>query len=123
MGIKSFGLFFVMMWIKFTMPRFRIDQLMAFNWKFLVPVSLVNLLVLAVLDTVLRMMGLGRAANPWVWGLILFAANLLMLFIALWALGRAARRTRSTERRIVARMDDVTPAAPVTAASAPAAGN
>lgn len=115
--IKSFAVFFVMMWIKFTMPRFRIDQLMAFNWKFLVPVSLVNLLVLAVLDTVLRMMGLGRAANPWVWGLILFAANLVMLFIALWALGRSARRTRQVERRIVARMDDVTPAAPVTAAT------
>ncbi len=52
--IKSFAVFFVMMWIKFTMPRFRIDQLMAFNWKFLVPLSLVNLLILAVGDTVLK---------------------------------------------------------------------
>jgi NADH-quinone oxidoreductase subunit H len=116
--IKSFAVFFVMMWIKFTMPRFRIDQLMAFNWKFLVPLALVNLLILAVLDLVLRSMGLGREANPWVWGLILFAANLVMLFIALWALGRSARKTRQTERRIVARMDDVTPTAPVTAATA-----
>ena len=48
-----------------------------------------------------------------VWGLILFAANLVMLFVALWALGRAARKTRQVERRIVARMDDVTPTAPV----------
>src|SRR5512141_427462 len=83
--LKSGAVFFVMMWIKFTMPRFRIDQLMAFNWKFLVPVSLVNLLVLAVLDYVLRMMGLGRDANPLAWGLILFAANLLILFLAFWA--------------------------------------
>jgi hypothetical protein len=52
-----------------------------------------------------------------VWGLILFAANLVMLFIALWALGRSARRKRSAERRIVARLDDVTPAVPVTAAT------
>jgi NADH-quinone oxidoreductase subunit H len=117
--IKSFAVYFVMMWIKFTMPRFRIDQLMAFNWKFLVPVALVNLLVLAVLDMVLRSMGLGREANPWVWGLVLFAANLVVLFIALWALGRAARKTRQVERRIVARMDDVKPTAPV-AAIAPA---
>jgi len=118
--IKSFAVFFVMMWIKFTMPRFRIDQLMAFNWKFLVPVALVNLLVLAVLDMVLRSLGLGREANPVVWGLILFAANLVVLFVALWALGRAARKTRQVERRIVARMDDVKPTAPVAAAIAPA---
>ncbi len=111
--IKSFAVYFIMMWIKFTMPRFRIDQLMAFNWKFLVPLALVNLLVLAVLDYVLRMAGLGQEANPLAWGLILFAANLLMLFSALWALGRAARKTRQVERRIVARMDDVKPA-PVT---------
>jgi len=117
--IKSFAVFFVMMWIKFTMPRFRIDQLMAFNWKFLVPVALVNLLVLAVIDTVLRSMGLGREANPVVWGLILFAANVVVLFVALWALGRAARKTRQVERRIVARMDDVKPTAPVAAAIAP----
>src|SRR5512135_1464746 len=58
--IKSFAVFFVMMWIKFTMPRFRIDQLMAFNWKFLVPLSLVNLLVLAVGDMVLRSLGYAR---------------------------------------------------------------
>ena len=92
--IKSFAVFFVMMWIKFTMPRFRIDQLMAFNWKFLVPLSLVNLLILAVGDTVLKTMGITREANPWVWGMILFAANLVLLFVALWALGRSARKSR-----------------------------
>ena len=108
--IKSFGVFFVMMWIKFTMPRFRIDQLMAFNWKFLVPLSLVNLLVLVVGDSVLKMVGLGREANPWLWGGILFVANLVMLFVALGLLGRAARQRRSAERRIVARMDEVKPA-------------
>ena len=93
--IKSFAVFFVMMWIKFTMPRFRIDQLMAFNWKFLVPLSLVNLLMLAVGDTVLKTMGMTREANPWMWGMILFAANLVLLFVALGVLGRSARRTRS----------------------------
>ena len=61
---------------------------------------------------------LARETNPWVWGMILFAANLVMLFIALWALGRAARKSRRSERRIVARMDDVKPAqAPVAASS------
>ncbi len=115
--IKSFAVFFVMMWIKFTMPRFRIDQLMAFNWKFLVPLSLVNLLVLVVGDTALKSFGLGREQNPVVWGLILFVLNIVMLVVALGLLGRAARRKRQVERRIVARMDDVKPAAPVVAPS------
>jgi NADH-quinone oxidoreductase subunit H len=114
--IKSFAVFFVMMWIKFTMPRFRIDQLMAFNWKFLVPLSLMNLLVLVVGDTVLKALGWGRETNPWLWGGILFIANLVLLFVALGLLGRAARKKRQVERRIVARMDDVKPAAPATAA-------
>jgi len=115
--IKSFAVFFVMMWIKFTMPRFRIDQLMAFNWKFLVPLSLVNLFILAVGDTVLKTMGITLEANPWVWGLILFAANLVLLFAALWTLGRSARRSRLAKRPIVARADDVKPAQAPAAAS------
>jgi NADH-quinone oxidoreductase subunit H len=38
-------LLFVFIWIRATLPRFRYDQLMAFAWKFLFPVALVNLLV------------------------------------------------------------------------------
>lgn len=115
--IKAFGLFFIMMWIKFTLPRFRIDQLMAFNWKFLVPLSLVNLLLVATADTILRR-ALGwtpDGAMAWPWGLALFALNLVMLFVALSLMGRAARRKRLAERRIVARMDE--------AVSAPAAAS
>ena len=115
--IKSFAVYFVMMWIKFTMPRFRIDQLMAFNWKFLVPLSLVNLLILAVGDTALKMMGITREASPALWGGILFIANLVLLFAALWALGRSARRGRQIKRPIVARTEDVKPAQAPAAAS------
>jgi NADH-quinone oxidoreductase subunit H len=107
--IKSFAVYFIMMWIKFTMPRFRIDQLMAFNWKFLVPVSLLNLLMLAVGDTVLKSVAITRETNPWVWGGILFIANLALLFVAMWALGRSARKSRLDKRPIVARIEDVKP--------------
>jgi NADH-quinone oxidoreductase subunit H len=108
--IKSFAVYFIMMWIKFTMPRFRIDQLMAFNWKFLVPLSLMNLFVLAVGDTVLKTLGYTREAQPLVWGGALFIANLVLLFVALWLLGRSARKSRLHKRPIVARTDDVKPA-------------
>jgi hypothetical protein len=108
--------FFVMMWIV-TMPRFRIDR-DGLQLKFLVPLSLVNLFILAVGDTVLKTMGITLEANPWVWGMSLFAANLVLLFAALWALGRSSRRSRLAKRPIVARADDVKPAqAPVVASS------
>jgi len=42
---KSGAILFVFMWIRATLPRFRYDQLMAFAWKFLFPVALLNLLV------------------------------------------------------------------------------
>lgn len=42
--IKSYGLVLVLMWIRGTFPRLRIDQLMRFAWTFLLPLSLVNIL-------------------------------------------------------------------------------
>jgi NADH-quinone oxidoreductase subunit H len=40
---------FLVMWFRFTYPRFREDQLQIFAWKYLIPVSLVNITVTAVL--------------------------------------------------------------------------
>jgi NADH-quinone oxidoreductase subunit H len=34
--------------VRFTLPRFREDQLQAFAWKFLIPLSLVNILVTGI---------------------------------------------------------------------------
>jgi NADH-quinone oxidoreductase subunit H len=43
---------FFIFWIRFTYPRFREDQLQAFAWKFLIPLSLVNIAVTGVLKVV-----------------------------------------------------------------------
>lgn len=45
--IKLSVLLFMYLWIRWTLPRFRYDQLMAFGWKVLLPVATVNLLLVA----------------------------------------------------------------------------
>ena len=47
---KSFFFYFIVMWIRSTLPRVRIDHMLAFNWKFLTPLSLVLLIVTALID-------------------------------------------------------------------------
>lgn len=46
---KVYVLMSLMMWCRWTFPRVRFDQLLNFNWKWLIPITLVNLLVTAVL--------------------------------------------------------------------------
>jgi len=45
--LKVFAFIFIYIWVRGTMPRFRYDQLMAFGWKFLLPLSLANLIITA----------------------------------------------------------------------------
>ena len=44
---KAFFVVFLLMWIKWTFPRLRIDQILNLEWKYLVPISMVNLLLMA----------------------------------------------------------------------------
>ncbi len=53
--------YLVSLWIRNTLPRLRMDQVMAFNWKFLVPLSIVNLLMTAFLLQVIKMANLTPA--------------------------------------------------------------
>lgn len=42
---KTWALILVMLWLRWTFPRARLDQMMKFNWKFLIPLSILNILV------------------------------------------------------------------------------
>jgi NADH-quinone oxidoreductase subunit H len=46
--IKVFALLFFYIWMRWTLPRYRYDQLMEFGWKWLLPASVLNLLVTAL---------------------------------------------------------------------------
>jgi len=46
-AIKSYLLAFIIIWVRGTQPRLRMDQLMNFAWKGLLPLALINILIAA----------------------------------------------------------------------------
>ena len=46
--LKTFALYYVVIWVRWTLPRLRVDQLMTLCWKYLTPISLFNLVGTAV---------------------------------------------------------------------------
>ena len=44
---KTFFVIWMIMWFKWTFPRLRIDQLLTLEWKYLLPINLVNVLIMA----------------------------------------------------------------------------
>ena len=47
--IKGVGLVLVQMWLRWTLPRLRVDQLMTVSWKYLIPISFVNLIIIGLI--------------------------------------------------------------------------
>jgi NADH-quinone oxidoreductase subunit H len=77
--IKTYLLFLVMVWARGTLPRLRYDQLMAFAWKVLLPLTLVNLLLAALVKE------LDLLALPWP---LLLVINLVVVWLVYQAYSR-----------------------------------
>ena len=75
--IKIFIIFFVIIWIRSTIPRFRIDQVMGFAWKFLLPVALINLLITGIQVLIWKDM------IPW--PVIFLNVAIMVVLIVLWS--------------------------------------
>ena len=81
--IKIVAVFFVIVWMRSTLPRLRVDQLMGFAWKALLPMAVINLFVVAA-EVLWLPEGL-----PWVMMVVNFALAgvLILLWSKLFSLG------------------------------------
>jgi NADH-quinone oxidoreductase subunit H len=99
--IKTFFAYFIITWIRLSLPRIRIDHMLSFNWKLLTPLTLVVLIVTAILDKILGIAGIALEAgrNPWVYVISMFAANLVVGWITVFILNKteSKRRRERTE--------------------------
>jgi NADH-quinone oxidoreductase subunit H len=86
--------YWAIMWVKYSMPRVRIDHMLAFNWKFLVPLSLVVLMMTAVLNKLL-------AGLPgWAYTLGMFGANVVVAVITIEILRAYGRRQQKSKQSL-----------------------
>lgn len=90
--LKAFLVYWVIMWIKYSFPRLRIDQMLDFCWKFLTPLALILVIVVAILDKALT------GASTLTYTLSMLAANVAVIWITIVVLRRYAR----TKRQVVA---------------------
>jgi len=83
--------YWVIMWIKYTLLRIRIDHMLAFNWKFLTPLAFVLLMVTAFMNALLA------DAPGWLFTSSMFLSN----FVLAWAALEIARSVSRRERERV----------------------
>lgn len=86
--IKAMFMYWVIMWIKYSFPRVRIDQMLNFCWKFLTPLILTVLSITAILDKLLS------GVPYWIYVLAMVLMNLVVLYFVYQAVGRFARKER-----------------------------
>jgi NADH-quinone oxidoreductase subunit H len=87
---KTYVLVFMLVWIRFSIPRLQVDQLMAFAWKVLIPLGLVNILATAAIML---------WVPSWKWGLAVFSWVAFFAFVGLLdpILKRRLRRLRERQ--------------------------
>lgn len=81
---KSFFVYLAISWIRLSLPRIRIDEMLNLNWKFLIPVSFINLVAVAIADRVMMEFDLAT----WLYVGVMFVVNILILLAALYLAGK-----------------------------------
>jgi NADH-quinone oxidoreductase subunit H len=103
-AFKTFVFIVIFMLVRWTVPRFRYDQVMDLGWKIMLPAALAVVIVTAA--TVLGMDAAGWAPSERRYGLVLAAVNFVMLAGILWGMDRGRTLAGSgslDEKRLRAR--------------------
>jgi NADH-quinone oxidoreductase subunit H len=77
-AMKTGFFIFTFMWVRWTLPRFRYDQLMALGWSVMLPIALGYILVIATATLVLDALGVARTP---IFSLLLFALNIVIITV------------------------------------------
>ena len=88
---KAMAGYWVIMWIKYTLLRIRIDHMLAFNWKFLTPLAFVLLMVTAFMNALLA------DAPGWLYVSGMFLSNFVLAWVALEIARSVSRRERERD--------------------------
>jgi NADH-quinone oxidoreductase subunit H len=83
--LKTLFFLFVFIWIRWTLPRFRYDQLMSLGWRVLLPLALGYIVLIAAAVLVLDRLGVPR---DWRFGLAMFALNVVVMVLVFALLDR-----------------------------------
>ena len=97
--IKTFLVYFIVILLRGSLPRFRIDQTLNLSWKVLTPLALVAVFLNALVLKILVEIGWGGDGMGWqlLRAVVLLAANVLVI----WGSARLLERSTPPERRVV----------------------